>query len=82
MALMSNEKIPMDAIKAHFPDAQKSWLRFSDTAPEARNEVRPSVKRQESWLDNMKKQNQEKAEDPAYKLSLIHISGGRLCQIW
>ena len=67
MALMSNEKIPMDAIKAHFPDAQKSWLRFSDTAPEARNEVRPSVKRQESWLDNMKKQNQEKAEDPAYK---------------
>lgn len=67
MALMSNEKIPMDAIKAHFPDAKKSWLRFSDTAPEARNEVRPSVKRQESWLDNMKKQNQEKAEDPAYK---------------
>lgn len=67
MALMSNEKIPMDAIKAHFPDAQKSWLRFSDTAPEARDEVRPSVKRQESWLDNMKKQNQEKAEDPAYK---------------
>ena len=35
MALMSNEKIPMDAIKAHFPDAKKSWLRFSDTAPEA-----------------------------------------------
>lgn len=67
MALMSNEKIPMDAIKAHFPDAKKSWLRFSDTAPEARNEVRASVKRQESWLDNMKKQNLEKAEDPAYK---------------
>ncbi|MCB6569246.1 DUF2284 domain-containing protein [Eubacterium limosum] len=67
MALMSNEKIPMDAIKAHFPDAKKSWLRFSDTAPEARNEVRPSVKRQESWIDNMKKQNLEKAEDPAYK---------------
>ncbi|WP_195268227.1 DUF2284 domain-containing protein [Eubacterium sp. 1001713B170207_170306_E7] len=67
MALMSNEKISMDAIKAHFPDAKKSWLRFSDTAPEARNEVRPSVKRQESWIDNMKKQNLEKAEDPAYK---------------
>ncbi|MDO4287722.1 MAG: hypothetical protein Q4C55_00915, partial [Eubacterium sp.] len=67
MALMTNEKIPMDAIKAQFPDAKKNWLRFSETAPEARNEVRPSVKRQESWLDNMHKQNQAKAEDPAYK---------------
>lgn len=67
MALMTNEKIPMDALKAQFPDAKKNWLRFSETAPEARNEVRPTVKRQESWLDNMHKQNQAKAEDPSYK---------------
>lgn len=66
MAIMSNEMIPMDAIKAHFPDAKKSWLRFADTALESRNEVRASVKRQESWTDNMKKQNLEKRDDPDY----------------
>ena len=67
MALMTNDKIPMDRLKAHFPDKKKNWLRFSETAPEARNELRPEVKRQESWLDNMRKQNQEREEDPSYQ---------------
>ncbi|MEG0376893.1 MAG: DUF2284 domain-containing protein [Eubacterium sp.] len=68
MGIMSNEKIPMDVIKAHFPDAQKSWLRFSQTAPESRNEVRQSVKRQQSWIDNQAKEHREMIQDPSYRV--------------
>ncbi|MEG0681457.1 MAG: DUF2284 domain-containing protein [Eubacterium sp.] len=69
MALMSNEKIPMDVIKSHFPDAKKSWLRFSDGALESRNEVHQSVKRQESWIDNQAKAKREMTSDPNYRTS-------------
>lgn len=67
MAVMSNEKIPMDKIKSYFKDTKKNWLKFQGDSPEKRNEVRQTVKRQESWIDNQAKMYRAMKEGGDYQ---------------
>jgi len=67
MGIMSNEKIPMDKIKAHFPDTKKNWLQFKCDDLEKRNEVHQTVKRQESWVDNQAKMYRAMKEGSDYQ---------------
>ncbi|MGI6109317.1 MAG: DUF2284 domain-containing protein, partial [Eubacteriaceae bacterium] len=59
MGILSNEKIPMDEIKAYFPDAEKNFLNFREKENLDPNILSPEIKRQTSWLDNQKKQRRE-----------------------
>lgn len=65
MGILSNEKIPMDRLKAHFPDTRVAELGQSQMPQTSADEIQPGAKRAVSWVDKLK--NREKPEDLSYK---------------
>ncbi len=71
MAVLTNNKIPLDVIKRHFPDAKRSYLKAGETI--LGGEDKPKAKRLESWLDNQANElmQQEIESEDAKKQSWI-----------
>ena len=54
MAILTNEKIPMDVIKSFFPEGKRSYLRAGETS--LGGEFKPKAKRLDSWLDKQQEE--------------------------
>lgn len=68
MGILSNELIPMEEIKAFFPDAEKNFLNLAERESLDPNLLSPEIKRQTSWLDNQVRQRKALEEAEAKRL--------------